>query len=135
MRALTLAGWTLGVLASLVWASRNYVAPKQDFLGAVTWVQAQSQPGDIRASLGLASLPLSTYFAPDWTVLDTEADLDAALATGRPVWLVYAFEDHSRGSHPALMARLDAGFTEVRTLPGTLGGGYVHILRSNDAED
>jgi mannosyltransferase len=134
-RALTVAGWTLGIAASVVWASRNYTFPKQDFQGAVALVQAQSQPDDIRASVGLASLPLSTYFAPDWTVLETEADLDLVLATGRPVWIVYGFEDHSRGRHPALMARLDQDFREVAELPGTMGGGYLHVLRSDDAAE
>lgn len=135
IRALTLAGWTLGILASVVWASRNYAAPKQDFRGAIALVQAQSQPGDIRASVGLAALPISTYFAPDWTVLTTEADLDTALASGRRVWIVYGFEDHSRGTNPALMNRLDLAFDEFASLPGTLGGGYLHVLRSTGPEE
>lgn len=134
-RLLATTGWTLGVIASLLWASRNYVAPKQDFLGAVALVEASSQPGDIKASLGLASLPLSSYFAPDWTVLATEEDLEASLASGHPVWLVYAFEDHTLGTYPALMARVEAEFEPVRTLRGTLGGGAVHVMRSHAGKD
>lgn len=134
-RFLKTTGWALGIAASLVWASRNYTSPKQDFLGAVELVEAQAKPGDTRASFGLASRPLSTYFAPDWTVLSSTSDLDRALKSGHPVWVVYAFEDHSRGTYPDLMARFDTSFVEVASLPGTLGGGYVHVLRSNFVND
>ncbi|MFM2366259.1 MAG: hypothetical protein RIR95_867 [Pseudomonadota bacterium] len=133
--ALKATGWALGIAASLLWASRNYVSPKQDFLGAVAMVNAQAQPGDIRASFGLAARPLSTYFAPDWTVISSVTDLDLALASGHPVWVVYAFKDHSRGTYPDLMARMDESFVEVASLPGTLGGGYVQVLRSNFVND
>jgi hypothetical protein len=134
-QALKTTGWALGIAVSLLWASHNYVSPKQDFLGAVTMVNAQAQPGDVRASFGLASLPLSTYFAPDWTVITSVADIDLAIASGHPVWVVYAFKDHSRGTYPDLMARMDESFVEVASLPGTLGGGYVQVLRTNFVND
>jgi len=68
-------------------------------------------------------------------VLNSTSDLDQALASGHPVWIVFTFKDHSQGTYPTLMARLDAGFVEVASLPGTLGGGYVYVLRSNFVND
>ena len=128
---LTTAFWVIGIVASALWATRNYVAPKQDFAGAVATVEAEAAPGDIRATLGLASLPISRYFAPDWTVIEDVAGLDRLLAEGRPVWIVWAFDDHIRQKDPDLMARVDARFDRVERRPGTLSGGSVYVVRSH----
>ncbi|MBF9033174.1 phospholipid carrier-dependent glycosyltransferase [Rhodobacterales bacterium HKCCE2091] len=131
-RGLTVAFWTLGIAASTVWAAKNYTAPKQDFAGAVALVEAESGPGAVRASLGLAATPISAYFAPDWDVLDSPAELDAALSGAAEVWIVWAFDDHTRDTRPEIMERIDRDFDRVARLPGTLGGGSVYVARSRE---
>jgi len=134
-RTLGQAGLVLGVLASLFWATRNYASPKQDFAGAIAVIEAGAAPGDARASFGLAATPIATYFRPDWAVLETAADLDALLAKGRPVWIVYGFADHSRAHHSDIMARIASQFDEVASLPGTLGVGWLTVVRSKEGND
>jgi len=128
-KPLTYLGWAFGILASAVWATKNYSAPKQDFAGAIQLVNAQADANDARVSFGLASLPISTYFAPDWSVVQTQDELENLTKT-RTVWLVYAFEDHSFANHPEIGHFIDASFTTIERLPGTLGGGTVIVLKS-----
>lgn len=129
------AGLVLGVLASALWAAQNYSSPKQDFTGAIAVVEANAAPDDLRASVGLASTPMSKYFRPDWPVLETAADLDRLMAQGKPVWVVYSFAAHTRIHRADVMARLESDFVEVASLPGTLGVGWMTVLRSKEGND
>lgn len=134
-RGLGQAGLVVGAVASTIWALRNYDSPKQDFVGAIAVVEAAASPGDLRASFGLAATPMSTYFRPDWPVLATADDLEVLLATGKPVWIVYGFSDHSRIHHPDIVALIESRFEEVASLPGTLGMGWITVVRSKDGND
>jgi uncharacterized membrane protein len=124
------AGVTLIVAASAVLLAKNYAYPKQDFEGAVRYVQAHQGAGDVATSVGLASEPIQGYFAPSWPVVRTEGDLDAMLRNGRTVWLVTAFRSHTAQKYPQVMALVDRRFTEAVMLPGTMGDGNVRVYRS-----
>ncbi len=129
-RAVLPAALALMVALSAVLLARNYAHPKQDFEGAVRLIEQRRGPQDVATSAGLASASIHDYFAPNWPVAQTAADLDGMLASGRTVWLITAFESHTRTSQAEIMRRVDARFEEVAELPGTLGGGYVHVYRS-----
>lgn len=130
---LTTVFWCFGIAASSLWAVKNYTAPKQDFTGAVALMRADSEPGARLGSIGLASLPVSTYFAPDWPVIESRAELDTLMAEGAPVWLMWAFDDHTRKTFPDIMERVERDFERVARLPGTLSGGSVYVVRSREA--
>ena len=110
--------------------ARNYAHPKQDLQGAVELVERERRPDDATTSVGLASRPIHDYFAPRWPVTETAADLDRLLAGGRTVWLVTAFEGHTRATQADVMREVDRRFDKVAELPGTMGGGTVRVYRS-----
>ncbi|NWG47203.1 MAG: glycosyltransferase family 39 protein [Alphaproteobacteria bacterium] len=127
---LALLGCAGGLGLSLLLALANYTHPKQDFEGALALVRAEAAPGDVATSFGLAGLPLSRYFEPDWPVLSSAGDLEALLARGQRVFVIYAFPDHTERGNPEIMAILEARFEEIGWLPGTMGGGEVIVLAS-----
>lgn len=130
-KSLGIAAATVAVLCSASLLPRNYRWPKQDFKGARDFVEAHRKPGDAAASLGLANFPFKTYYAPKWNIVKTKADLDRLRANHKRVWLVYAFSAHTKLHFPKVVKELESNaFELVRTLPGTLGDGWLVIYRS-----
>lgn len=127
--ALGILATLAGVVISLSSLLPNYRYPKQDFAGARDLVESSRSAGDAVASFGLASVAFSSYYAPDWAVVETRDELDR-LRTGRRVWVVYSFPGHSALNYPGIMASIASDFELVRTLRGTLGNGDVLVYRS-----
>ncbi len=127
---LTRLGWSVGILASAVWAVQNFGAPKQDFLAAVEYVNTEADSSDVRASFGLAARPLATYFAPDWDVVQSVDQLVELVKRGKKVWVLYAFSDHSETNFPIIFELLQKDFTIEKSLEGTLGGGTVFVMKN-----
>lgn len=120
----------LATCASLVLLARNYAHPKQDFAGAVAFVERTRGTGDVATSTGLAAEPLRSYFAPSWPVAQNAAELQALLAAAPHVWLVTAFQSHTERRRPDVMALVQQRFDLVARFPGTLGEGTVRVYRS-----
>lgn len=131
-RALGGIGVIVAVVVSAGLASRNYAAPKQDFEGAVRHVAEHRTASDPAASLGLISLPISRYFAPDWAVIEDPDTLKAQRADGGRLWVVTGFPVHTRRSHPDMMRLLETDFDRVITLPGTLANGTLTLYRERE---
>jgi hypothetical protein len=121
-------------VASLVLLPRNYAIPKQDFLGAAQYVEAARAPGDAAASVGLARLPFSLYYAPHWARAEAREDLERLVPADGRLWVVTAYSAHTRNMYPDIVDYLASDFDEVREFPGTLGDGYVHVYRSRTPE-
>ena len=53
-------------LASLVPLRAAYVYPKQDYLGAMRFVQHRRQPGELIATAGVVAIPYQRYYGQPW---------------------------------------------------------------------
>ena len=49
--------------------------PKQDFLGAMQYIQKGLEPGDAVVTTGVAASPYALYYEPEWRSVDTLAEL------------------------------------------------------------
>ena len=128
----TAAGLTLAsfmILASAITVPRNYAHPKQDYSGARDFVEAQRGPNDAVVAVGLAGVAYRNYFAPKWSVAQTEAELDA-VRRGKPqVWLVYTIPVEVKAYRKEVWQTIQNDFAVVKVFPGTLGGGEVVVCR------
>jgi 4-amino-4-deoxy-L-arabinose transferase-like glycosyltransferase len=127
-RALAVAG----ILASLVLLPKNYEAPKQDFVGARDFVEASRSADSDVITLGLSVMPFAAYYAPDWTGVQSLAEFQAAYDPTRETWVVYTFPDVIERRHADIFAVLAGRFTKARYFPGTLSGGGVVVLKSDE---
>lgn len=126
-----MAGLILGMTgASAILLAPNYANPKQDFTGAIRLIESRMAPGDVATSTGLAAEPVSAYFRPAWPVVETAEDLQVLMRSGHTVWLLTAFEGHTLKTRADVMALAARRFEHVAELPGTMGGGYMHVYRS-----
>lgn len=119
-------------LASLVPLRAAYVYPKQDYLGAMRFVQHRRQPGELIATAGVVAIPYQRYYGQPWPRLETSAQVDNVLAGEHGTWLLYAMPDSIRTSEPELWHEIASKFSLVRRFGGTLGGGDIYVAHSND---
>ena len=105
---------------------RNYRVPKQDFDGAVRYLEVESASGAAVGAVGPGCFPIERYYLKaSWPCLRTVDDLNAMLATSGEVRLLYTLFDYIDNAE--LRTRLRTGCAEVRRFPGTLGGGHVIV--------
>jgi mannosyltransferase len=123
--AFIVAGAALLVAFSAVGLRLNYRVPKQDFDGAVRYLEGQSISGTVIAAVVPACFPVERYYLKtDWPCLRSVEDLQAVLATPQPVLVVYTLSDHIEAG---LRDRLRGACAESRRFPGTLGDGDVVV--------
>ena len=128
--ALTAAVATVLFAASAFSLVRNYRYPKQDFEGAIQFVDAERKGGETVVAAGAATYPLLHYYAKPWESAETAEQLREVCRRGGPVWLVYTFP---RYLSPALSEAIREEFTVVRVFPGTVGDGDVFVGRYRPA--
>ncbi len=109
---------------------RVYAHPKQDFTGARDLVAARAAPGDAKVAVGPAKLALPGYYAPDFQIADTAAELESIRAGAAVTWLVYTLPEQLAAARPDVFAVVQRDFEAVAELPGSMGGGSVFVLRS-----
>ena len=125
-RALGLAVVLMVVLSALL-ASRNYTAPKQDLVGAVSYV-AEVRNGDepVYAITYSADL-FNRHFGTDWVRLTDAADYEAAITGPSNGVYVVTFPQRAFRLFPGL--KDTDQFETLKRFRGTLGDGAILILR------
>lgn len=133
----TRAGYALAgviILASITTVPRAWALPKQDFTGARDYVEHQRRPGDEVVSVGLASTPYSSYYAPSWFTAKTSGELAAIRAKGPRTFLVYTLPVALKSANPDIWQVVQTDFDTLKIFPGTLGGGEVYVCLSRQAQ-
>jgi hypothetical protein len=123
----------LMILASAATVPRCYALPKQDFTGAMAYVEQQRRAGDSVVVVGLAEHVYPTYYAPSWPVADTVEQLAALRSENGRTFVVYTLPIELRAVHPDIWKALESDFETVRVFWGTLGGGEVYVCRNRQA--
>jgi mannosyltransferase len=128
---LAIGAGIVAAAASLTLLPKNYRAPKQDYGGAMVYVNRERQAGDSVAVVGLANLPYEIYYKPGWTRVNTLAELETLRQREGSTWIVYSFPSHARNNFPEIMKRVQEEFETVRVFEGSLGDGDVTVRRSS----
>jgi len=121
------------IAASAVTVPRCYALPKQDFTGAMAYVEQQRRPGDTVIVVGLAEHVYPVYYAPSWPVAQDEKQLAALRSPAGRTFVVYTLPIELRAVHPDIWKTLQTDFETDHVFWGTLGGGEVYVCRSRAA--
>jgi hypothetical protein len=122
------------ILAS-AWSVRSaWIYPKQDFAGALEFVESQRQAGEPVVLAGLAVFPYREYYRRDWPAVATRAELEAERGAGRRLWLVYASPIYVQSRQPEIWNAITTEFEPVRVFRGTMGDGAVYVCRNKALE-
>ena len=111
----------------------NYLHPKQDFIGARDFMHDYTKPGDSVAAVGLAGYAYSHYYAPDFKVVETGAELAKLRETTKGhTWVIVAFPNQTLAARPDVKAEIGKNYTDMDSFPGTLGDGTIWTFISKD---
>ncbi|HEV8383425.1 MAG TPA: hypothetical protein VGQ11_01040, partial [Candidatus Acidoferrales bacterium] len=119
----------LMIVASGVSLVRNYRYPKQDFTGAMRFVDAQRNQNEPVLTAGQASFPYLVYYGRNWQSVESVEQLESVRGRGQRVWLLYTFPIYVEHSSPELMAAIRRDCTTKDVFPGTIGGGDIVVCR------
>lgn len=125
----------LMILASVVTLPKLYALPKQDFTGARNWLERSRASDDKVVAVGLAGVAYGRYFAPQWSVAQSRAELDSITRGHSNVWLVYTLPIQMKAYRPEIWDAIQRDFKTVEVFPGTLGGGGVYVCRQRTPGD
>ena len=106
-------------------------APKQDFRGALSFVENNRQDDDVVVTVGLAMLPYEQLYGVGWKKVQTLQDLDSVRRRTKRTWLVYTMPIHLQAYYPKIMANIQSEFQQVKTFGGTLRGGTIFVCRAD----
>jgi uncharacterized membrane protein len=118
------------VIGSTVPLRRAYTYPKQDYLGAMKFVEQQRQTGEQIATVGVVSTPYQRYYGRSWPLIETPEELSRFVGSGHGTWLLYVMPGSIRSSQPELWEEIESRFEVVRKFPGTLSGGEIYVSRA-----
>jgi hypothetical protein len=105
--------------------------PKQDFLGALNYVQSEMAGGDAVTTLGLAGFTYERLYRKPWPGIQTLAQLNAIRSSASRTWLIYTFPPEVRAVYPDIMALVDRDFRTLRVFPGSVGSGAIFVCRAD----
>jgi hypothetical protein len=107
--------------------------PKQDYAGAIEFIEANEQAGDLVTTAGLASLPYKEFYGRDWQEITTVDRLNALRAGARRTWLIYTFPTVLESVYPDVMVSIKSDFQVIKEFPGTVGDGSIFVCRADSA--
>jgi mannosyltransferase len=113
---------------------RVYRYPKQDFSGAMQFVESERRGGEPVLTAGAAAWPYQNYYGRDWPKVKDPQQIESLGGQSGRVWLVYTFPRYIEDETPGLMDAIQRRFKTVRVFPGTLGHGEVFVCVNDNAE-
>ncbi len=130
------ARWAAGVmigsaaLVSMLALPALYRYPKQDYEGALRYVDATAGPDDAVLSAGVGTaVPYQRYYGRSWRRLQGAADLAHVREQGKVTWVLFTLRQYLDALEPDLIAEITARCTPVKTFPATVGGGQIVVTR------
>lgn len=133
------AGWGTGLgvalcLGLILIGARSVpwaYAPKQDYDGARTFVEAQREPGDAVVMVGLAGDVYEMLYQDDWQRVRTLSELHAIQARAPRTWLIYTTPVEVQSVYPEIMDSINRDFQRVQLFSGSVGDGTIFVYRAD----
>jgi hypothetical protein len=116
------------VLGSAATLPRNWRLPKQDYEGALRFVEGEARAAGA-GSIAMADMTTEIYgkyFGRAWHDVRDVTTLERLRQSG-PVWFVYTFPRYLARYDASLAAWVDRECPAPRAFPGTVGGGDVLV--------
>lgn len=130
------AQW-FGVSASLLLVAISAASvpfafgPKQDFDGALAFVQSQLLPDDRVVVVSLAADIYNRTYQAGWEEVKSVDQLKEIRAEANRTWFIYTFPEVAEALYPQVMDEVEANFSLVEVFWGTVRSGEIYVLRSD----
>jgi hypothetical protein len=129
---LTALALVLMCLASASTVPRAW-GPKQDFEGALAFVEEHREPGDAVVAVEMTTLPYEELYVAGWSRADSIEQLLEIERQHPRTWIVWTVRTHLEVVQPAIWERVRAEYGTVATQYGTIRGLEV-VVALRDSE-
>lgn len=121
---------TIGAIAvSFASLPYGYRYPKQDYAGAIAFVEGAKGAADRVAAIGdPGSIPALRYYGKPWQRVDRASQFHEMRAAGGRIWVVYSFPSSIESTFPGLWPML-LECVLVREFEGTVDDGTIGVRR------
>jgi hypothetical protein len=119
----------LVVLASATTVPKAW-SPKQDYSGAMTWIDRMAAPADAVVTVDLTRYPYQAFYRKPYQPVDSLAVLERVEQTHPRTWVLYTFPIRLAVVQPGIWERLEQQYRVAARFPGTVGGGAIVIMES-----
>lgn len=116
------------VVASALSVPLNYRYPKQDYAGAIAFVESSVGPGDMILTPGVADRLYGDYYDRAWPRVESVESVQRMREDGA-VWLVYSFTRYIESGRPDLWNAMSNDCATEARFRGTVGDGDVIVCR------
>jgi hypothetical protein len=106
-------------------------APKQDFTGALDYVNEHATVEDAVVTAGVAATIYKQFYNVGWPVIETIEDLEKVRASSQRTWFLYTMPLHMMSAYPELWVSLEKEFPVVKSFHGTLGDGTIFVAMAD----
>jgi hypothetical protein len=107
--------------------------PKQDFQGALAFVERARVAGDAVVTVEMTRMPYQRFWTTDWTPVHGLAELVEIERRHPRTWLVYTVPILIASRHPDIWSRIQRDYRVIRSFAGTLAGGAIVVTRRSAA--
>lgn len=118
----------LFILLFIVSLPRSY-QPKQDYWGALRYVEANQGHYQQVLLAGLTVYPFQHYFQKPWQAVESEAQLDSLIREKKETWLLYTFPVFIQSRYPDVWEAIRDRFKVIKVFPGTIGDGDIFVCK------
>jgi len=115
------------IFVSALPLNRYYKFPKQDFEGAIKYVEKLAAIDHIKVGVLYAGTALTYYHNADFIKVDSQNKLLELESKTNQIWLVTTLEQIGSVAEPELLQYIKHNYKLVETLPGTIGDGDIRI--------
>jgi mannosyltransferase len=101
--------------------------PKQDYQGAMAFVEAERKPGDAVLMAGLIAYPYQNLYKPSWQKVNSLEELNTVRAASNRTIVLYTLEPVLLSMEPEIAASVKRDFHLLQKFPGSLENGTVYV--------
>ncbi len=122
------------IVASAVSLPPIYARPKQNFKGAIAFIERSAAEDEKIYVVGRnLNLPINLFYGKTWTQLSKpEAIREAA---SEPFWLAYTFGRSIRNQFPDLWQAIHAHCAPAEAFPGAIDDSEIVVMKCGAARD
>ena len=129
VKSMTWAGIVLPVGLILVSALSvpSAYGPKQDYGGALDFVNENLNPGDSVVTVFLTEFVYEEFYKTNWDAVETLDELNTVRNMSDRTWIIYTFPPVVEAMIPEVMASIHDDFILVKQFSGTVSNGTVYV--------
>jgi mannosyltransferase len=114
---------------------RNYQYPKQDYGGALLFVETRRDSGEPVVTAGQIGYVYRDYYGRSWAPVESAAQLETMRGEGRRIWVLYTFSMYLDRESPELMAAIRRECAARQVFRGTVGGGDIVVCMIEPSQE